>query len=192
MEKAVESLKAGDFSDFEIPKVKSMYRREKSLSETAKSHKEKDIIIYTDGSCFYYSSMGTGGWAFISSWSNKRLFCAGFSLCTTNNRMELTAAIKSLEEMKTKVSDCKGRILVYTDSMYVIYCINGYRRWLRRKKQDIKNPDLVEKLVNLSESLSVEWEWVRGHNGNPLNEECDAMAAEAAELQESFRNFVRI
>jgi ribonuclease HI len=78
-----------------------------------------------------------------------------------------------------------------TDSNYVIYCVNGYRRWLRNKKRNIKNPDLVEKLVVLSESLSVGWEWVKGHSGDPLNEECDAMAHAAAKLQGSSREYIR-
>ena len=150
----------------------------------------KDIIIYTDGSCLFNPG-DKGGWAFIALWGGTQLSCAGFAPKTTNNRMELTAAIEALTEIKTRAEDCEGRILVYTDSMYVVYCINGYRKWLAKKKKNIKNFNMVNKLVVLSESMSAEWEWVRGHSGNPMNEKCDAMADAAARRQQSFTEYIR-
>lgn len=175
IDKAVEALKFGNFSTVETPGIKTI---------------QKDITIYTDGSCLFNPG-GRGGWAFIAQWEGKQLLCAGFSPETTNNRMELTACIEGLKEVKNKVSKCKDRIKVYTDSQYVIFCIKGYRRWLLKGKKDIKNPDLVEALVTLSESLSAEWQWVKGHMGNKFNEKCDKLAANAAKFQKAFRDFSR-
>jgi ribonuclease HI len=153
---------------------------------------QKIISVYTDGSCLFNPG-GKGGWAYILLWGSKKLSCSGFSLSTTNNRMELTAAIEALESIKIKKTiDCEGKINVFTDSKYVILCINGYRKWLSRKKKNIKNLDLVSRLVKLSESLFVQWEWVKGHAENQFNKECDFLAVKAAKRQQSYREFVRV
>jgi ribonuclease HI len=153
---------------------------------------QKIISVYTDGSCLSNPG-GKGGWAYILLWGSKKLSCSGFSPSTTNNRMELTAAIEALESIKIKKPiDCEGKINIFTDSKYVIFCINGYRRWLFRKKRNIKNPDLVSKLVTLSESLSAQWEWVKGHAENQFNKECDFLAVKAAKRQQAYREFVRV
>jgi ribonuclease HI len=190
IEEMVNAMKTRDFSGIEIPEMKCIYRQHfLERYFTAKSDL-KDIIIYTDGSCLSNPG-GKGGWAFIASWNGKQLSCAGFAPKTTNNRMELTAAIEALTAIQTRVEDCKGRIMVYTDSIYVFYCVAGYRKWLAKKKKNIKNFDMVNKLVVLSESMFAEWGWVRGHSGNPMNEQCDVMAETAANLQQSFTDYVR-
>lgn len=151
---------------------------------------EQKITIYTDGSCISNPG-GKGGWAFIASWQGKHLYRSGYSPKTTNNRMELTACLEGLKEIKHRVPGCENKIMVYTDSQYVILCIEGYHRWLMKKKKTIKNPDLVEELVMLSESVSAKWRWVKGHNGDALNEKCDVLATRAAKYQKSFMDFTR-
>jgi len=100
---------------------------------------------------------------------------------TTNNRMELLAPINALKDMKPGVE-----IKIYTDSQYVKNGITEWintwlsNNWKTSKKEDVKNKDLWIELYNLNKSLNVQWNWVKAHDGNPMNEEVDLLAKKAA------------
>ena len=139
------------------------------------------IEIYTDGSCL--SNPGNGGWAAIINEDGIIKKISGSEKNTTNNRMELLAPIKALKEM----SVCSG-ITIFTDSQYVKLGITEWinnwiiNNWQTSKKEDVKNKDLWVELYNLNKSLDVKWNWVKAHAGNPVNEEVDLMAKNAANL----------
>ena len=137
--------------------------------------------IYTDGSCL--GNPGLGGWA--GHCENYFTICGGEGPNTTNNIMELTAVLRSLE----KAHHLGFRnVKVYTDSAYVK---NGITQWVYRweinnwktsQGTDVKNKFLWEKLVKISDKfLNLEWKWVKAHNGNPLNEKVDKLARSCAE-----------
>lgn len=136
--------------------------------------------IYTDGSCL--GNPGPGGWAAISD--NFRV-CGGDSY-TTNNIMELRGAIEGL----TKALELgKLEVTVYTDSNYVkmgiTQWIHGWEKkgWKTATGGDVKNQELWKKLLELSRKfLALKWEWVKAHNGDPKNEQVDALARKTAEL----------
>ena len=139
------------------------------------------IKIYTDGSCL--KNPGDGGWAVIISKDGKNKEISGSEKDTTNNRMELLAPINALKEMKSN-----EQIEIYTDSQYVKLGITEWinkwvlNNWKTSKKEDVKNKDLWVELYNLNQSLNVKWNWVKAHAGDPLNEEVDMLAKEAANL----------
>ena len=154
------------------------------------------IVVYTDGACIRNPG-GKGGWAFTALWGDKRLSCAGFSPQTTNNRMELTAAIEALESIKDKIDLSACEVIIYSDSQYLV---NGARSWLNnwksrgwllKNKTPVKNVDLWKKIYIFSDEYFIAWEWVKGHNGNPMNEKCDAMADTVARRQQSFTEYIR-
>ena len=136
----------------------------------------KRVEIYTDGACS--GNPGPGGYGVVMKYGTARKELSGGEAETTNNRMELTAAIVGLESLK---EPCK--VTLYSDSKYLIDAIrlgwavkwreNG---WMRNKKDPALNPDLWEKILNLLEKHEVELIWVKGHAGNPENERCDKMA----------------
>lgn len=143
--------------------------------------------IYTDGSCL--GNPGPGGWAALgSSLSDSGPFfkiCGG-DLHTTNNMMELTAAIMGLE----KALDLGGKsVKIFTDSNYVK---DGITKWIKNWEKNnwktssgspVKNQKLWKKLLEVSkEFLNLEWEWVKAHNGDPNNEAADTLARKTAEL----------
>ena len=139
------------------------------------------ITIYTDGSCL--TNPGNGGWAAIINEKNKIRKISGNEKKTTNNRMELLAPINALKEIKT------GSVIkIYTDSQYVKNGITDWinkwlsNNWKTSKKEDVKNKDLWINLYNLNKSLNIQWNWVKAHDGNPLNEEVDLLAKKAANL----------
>ena len=134
-----------------------------------------EIKIYTDGACS--GNPGPGGWgAVIIQTDNIKEIC-GFEENTTNNRMELMAAIKSLEF----ISEEKN-IKIYTDSVYVMdgitkWIINWKKNnWLTSSKKTVKNFDLWKELDSLCASKEIEWFWVKGHSGNKYNERADYLA----------------
>jgi len=139
------------------------------------------ITIYTDGSCL--TNPGKGGWAAIISQDGKIKKITGSEKNTTNNRMELLAPINALKQI-----DTKSKIEIYTDSQYVKLGITEWinkwvnNNWQTAKKEDVKNKDLWVELYNLNQSLDVNWNWVKAHAGNPLNEEVDLLAKRAANL----------
>jgi ribonuclease HI len=139
--------------------------------------KADPIILYTDGACD--PNPGPGGWGVILLYQGHYKELSGGDPQTTNNRMEMTAAIEGLHALKRS---CEVR--VYTDSQYLK---NGITSWLpqwkrrgwRRKTGGVKNIDLWKVLDTLTQRHRVEWHWIRGHAGDLLNERCDELANEA-------------
>ena len=138
------------------------------------------IDIYTDGACS--GNPGPGGWGvLIIDGEARREFCGGEPE-TTNNRMELMAAIRALEET---ASD--GPVRLHTDSQYVKNGINDWIRnwkrngWKTSAKKPVKNKDLWEALDALIQAREVDWRWVKGHAGHPGNERADALARKGAQ-----------
>ena len=128
-------------------------------------------------------SPGNGGWAAIINDGKEIKKISGNEKNTTNNRMELLAPINALKDMKPGVE-----IKIYTDSQYVKNGITEWintwlaNNWKTSKKEDVKNKDLWIDLYNLNKSLNIKWNWVKAHDGNPLNEQVDLLAKKAANL----------
>ena len=139
------------------------------------------IKIYTDGSCL--TNPGNGGWAAIININGEIKKISGNEKNTTNNRMELMAPINALKNMNSK-----SPIEIFTDSKYVKNGITEWintwvlNNWKTSNKEDVKNKDLWIELYKLNQSLNVKWNWVKAHAGDPLNEEVDILAKEAANL----------
>ncbi len=141
------------------------------------SGKKKHVTIYTDGGC--EPNPGPGGWAAILIYGNHRREISGAEPRTTNNRMELTAAIRALEALK---EPCRVRL--FTDSEYLK---RGITEWMpnwkqynwTRKKKPLKNVDLWKQLDAAIQRHDVQWHWIRGHAGIKENERCDELAAHA-------------
>jgi ribonuclease HI len=137
-----------------------------------------DVVIYSDGGCS--RNPGPGGYGVVVlEGGSRRELSGGFAL-TTNNRMELTACITGLEALARSSS-----VVVYSDSSYVVNGIEkGWARrwkkndWMRNKDEIAENSDLWSRLLDLCEKHIVRFSWVRGHDGNPENEQCDALAVE--------------
>ena len=136
----------------------------------------KEVTLYTDGACS--GNPGPGGWGAILIYKDIRKEMSGGDKETTNNRMELTAAIEGLSALK---EPC--RVKLYSDSKYLIDGItkDWARGWRAKgwKKSDGKpalNIDLWEKVLELDEYHEIEYVWVKGHAGNPNNERCDRLA----------------
>ncbi len=136
------------------------------------------VVIYTDGAC--RGNPGPGGWGALLSLGARVREIAGAEALTTNNRMELMAAIRALEALKRRVP-----VELYTDSQYVLKGITEWvggwkaRGWRTADKKPVKNQDLWERLDALAAEHAIDWHWVRGHDGNPGNERADALANEA-------------
>ena len=136
----------------------------------------KHVEIFTDGAC--QGNPGAGGWGAVLRYGNAYRELSGYEPETTNNRMELTAVIQALSALK---EPCM--VTLTTDSQYVVNGINqGWasswqkRGWRNAKNHPVANPDLWEELLNILRVHSVEFIWVRGHNGHPENERCDELA----------------
>ena len=135
----------------------------------------KQVIIYSDGSCL--GNPGPGGWAAVLQYGDKTRELSGGEAQTTNNRMELLAAISALELLK---EPCE--VALYTDSQYLCNAIN--KGWLKgwkakgwkRKEGELKNPDLWQRLDALLATHAVTFFWVKGHADNAFNNRCDALA----------------
>ena len=137
-------------------------------------------MIYTDGAC--RGNPGPGGWGALLRYGKKELEIYGGDLNTTNNRMELMAAIQSLQALKRP---CKA--IITTDSIYVM---KGITEWLPRwigqgwrtsSRQPVKNADLWHELIKAGEPHEVEWRWVKGHAGHSDNERADRLANQGLE-----------
>lgn len=150
--------------------------------EKSKSSKSSipEVKIYTDGGCI--NNPGPGGFGSILVYGNHRRELSGGFRLTTNNRMEILAAVKGLEALKERC-----RVTIYSDSQYVVHAIekgwalrwrsNG---WRRNKKEKAINPDLWEKLLSLCDRHEVRFQWIRGHAGTEENERADQLAKAAA------------
>ena len=140
----------------------------------------KGIDIYTDGACI--GNPGPGGYGVVLLYAGRRKELSGGYQRTTNNRMELMAAIEGLRALKER---CE--VTVYSDSKYLVDAVaRGWAKkwrangWRRNKKEKALNPDLWETLLALVDHHDVEFAWVRGHAGNTENERCDELATDAA------------
>lgn len=140
--------------------------------------KEKIVEIFTDGGC--WMNPGPGGWGALLRYQGKEKEISGCEPYTTNNRMEVTAAIQGLTSLK---NPCK--VLITTDSAYlkdgITDWIQGWKRngWRTKDKQLVKNIDLWKSLDRLICLHNVEWEWVKGHAGHRENEIADQLAQKA-------------
>jgi ribonuclease HI len=135
----------------------------------------KHITLYTDGACS--GNPGPGGWGAILRFNDTEKELNGGEAATTNNRMELMAAIMGLEALK---EPC--RVDIYTDSNYVRQGITEWIRgwkakgWKTADKKPVKNQELWQRLEAAASRHTVSWHWVKGHNGHPENERADALA----------------
>ena len=135
------------------------------------------VIIHTDGACS--GNPGPGGWGAILQSGGKTRELKGGELATTNNRMELMAAIQALEAL---TRDC--RVELHTDSTYVMKGISEWihnwkrRGWMTADKKPVKNDDLWKRLDTARLRHQVDWRWVKGHAGHELNERADQLARE--------------
>ena len=139
---------------------------------------ENTIVIHTDGACS--GNPGPGGWGAILHWKGHEKELSGAEVETTNNRMELMAAIAALEALKRR-----SKVRLVTDSTYVrdgvTKWIHGWKRngWKTAAKKPVKNDDLWKRLDAIASKHDVSWEWVKGHAGHPENERADQLAREA-------------
>jgi ribonuclease HI len=136
------------------------------------------VTIHTDGACS--GNPGPGGWGAVLRWRGRARELSGFEPATTNNRMELLAAISALEALKRPM-----RVRLFTDSNYLRQGITTWlpawkgRGWRTADKKAVKNQDLWERLEQALARHEVEWRWVRGHSGDPDNERADQLARSA-------------
>ncbi len=138
----------------------------------------KEVEIFTDGACS--GNPGPGGWGAILRYGDTEKELSGGAANTTNNQMELMAAIKSLEAL---TRPCK--VNLHTDSQYVKNGItkwmHGWQRngWRTASKKPVKNAELWKELISATDKHEVEWHWVKGHAGHPENERADELARTA-------------
>lgn len=140
------------------------------------------VVIYTDGAC--KGNPGPGGWGVLLKSANAERELFGGELATTNNRMEMTAVIEALGALKRPCA-----VTLYMDSQYVLKGLTEWlpgwkaKGWKTASKQPVKNADLWQKLDHLvaTSGHTIDWRWVRGHNGDPGNERADALANRGVE-----------
>lgn len=138
----------------------------------------KTVTLYTDGACS--GNPGPGGWGAILEYGGAEKELSGGEDSTTNNRMELTAVIRGLEALKEPCT-----VELYSDSKYVIDALQkgwakGWRArgWIKSDKKPALNPDLWQRLLELTQTHQVHCHWVKGHADNPKNNRCDQLAVE--------------
>jgi ribonuclease HI len=137
------------------------------------------VIIATDGAC--KGNPGPGGWGAVLRFGDRERELSGGAPDTTNNRMELTAAIRALNALK-----CPCRVTLSTDSSYVkdgiTRWVKGWQRngWRNAAKQPVKNVELWQELLLAVAPHQISWQWVKGHSGDPDNERADKLASDAA------------
>ena len=133
-----------------------------------------EVVIYTDGACD--PNPGRGGWAALIITANRKMEISGREEDSTNNRMELTAAIRALRSIKEPSS-----VTIYTDSQYLQKGIGEWLSgWIRKNWRTtsgkVANRDLWEELIAAEKPHTVRWEWLRGHDGDPNNQRVDQLA----------------
>ena len=139
----------------------------------------KRVEIFTDGAC--KGNPGPGGWGALLRMGRHEKELSGSDPHTTNNRMELTAAIKALEAL---IEPCQ--MMLHTDSKYVMdgmtRWIHGWQRngWKTASKKPVQNAELWHELIDVAHKHRIEWIWVKGHDGHPENERVDKLASDAA------------
>lgn len=136
----------------------------------------RPVEIFTDGAC--RGNPGPGGWGVLMRWDGHEKTLYGGEAQTTNNRMEMMAAIQGLEILKRPC-----RVILTTDSRYLQQGISQWlpnwkqRAWLTADKQPVKNKDLWQRLdAAVNRHVEVDWRWVKGHSGHPENERADQLA----------------
>ena len=140
----------------------------------------KHVELFTDGSC--KGNPGPGGWAALLRMGRHEKEMSGGEPHTTNNRMEMTGAIRGLSAL---IEPCK--VDIYTDSKYLIdgitKWVHGWKKrgWVNASKKPVMNAELWHDLIEVTARHHVEWHWVRGHSGHPENERVDALANQAAD-----------
>ncbi len=145
---------------------------------------ENAVEIWTDGGC--RPNPGPGGWAAILKFKGTTKELSGGEMETTNNRMELTAAAEALSAL---TRPC--RVILNTDSQYLKDGITRWHTgWVRKNWRTaggdpVKNMDLWKRILDAAKPHEIEWKWVRGHSGNPMNERADELATQARERLES-------
>jgi ribonuclease HI len=139
-----------------------------------------EVVIYTDGACS--GNPGPGGWGVVMRWQGHEKELHGGEALTTNNRMELMAAIQALEALTRP-----EKVSLYTDSTYLLNGITkwmaGWQRngWLTAARKPVKNEDLWRRLAEAMSRHEVNWLWVKGHAGDPGNERADELARRGIE-----------
>jgi ribonuclease HI len=147
------------------------------LTDATKDGASDRVTIHTDGACS--GNPGPGGWGAILQWGDHTKELHGGEAHTTNNRMELLAAIMALESLKRPVT-----VDLHTDSQYlrngITSWIHGWKRngWRTADRKPVKNADLWQRLDDAVHRHAVHWHWVRGHAGHDLNERADELARE--------------
>ena len=144
----------------------------------------KQVVIHTDGAC--KGNPGPGGWGALLAFNGRTRELKGGEAVTTNNRMELTAAIRALEALKEPCA-----VELYTDSVYVrsgiMEWLPGWkaRGWKTADRKPVKNQDLWQQLDLAAARHSIRWHWVKGHAGDPGNEAADRLANEGVVMAQS-------
>ena len=142
----------------------------------------KEVIVFTDGACS--GNPGPGGWGAILMYGEHKKEISGGEKMTTNNRMELTAAICALELLKEPCSVKLSTDSAYLCNAFTKYWIKNWQRngWQTSNKKPVENKDLWEKLLNLSKTHKIEWIKVKGHSDNVYNNRCDELARNAIKI----------
>lgn len=146
----------------------------------------KKITIYTDGAC--KGNPGPGGWGVLLEYNGRKKTLHGGEPQTTNNRMEMMAAISALENLREACD-----ITLFTDSKYVMQGLTEWlpgwkaRGWRTASKQPVKNQDLWERLDAAVQRHKIDWRWVKGHTGDPGNEMADQLANQGIEQMQAAR-----
>lgn len=149
------------------------------MTSSPNSETFKTVMVHTDGACL--GNPGPGGWAALLKYKGRERELAGGEAATTNNRMELMAAIAALESLREPCG-----VVLYTDSQYVRQGITEWMgNWVRRGWKTaggapVKNRDLWERLHAASLQHTIDWRWVKGHSGDPDNERVDQLARDQA------------
>lgn len=145
------------------------------------------VTIYTDGGCD--PNPGTGGWAALLIFDKQQKELSGGELSSTNNRMELTAAIMALESLERPY-----QVDLYTDSEYLKKGITEWiKNWIKKNWRGVKNPDLWERLHEATQRHDIKWHWVKGHAGHEHNERVDQLAmAEIVKIRKASRTTTEV
>lgn len=140
----------------------------------------KKVDIFTDGAC--KGNPGPGGWGVLLRMGRHEKELSGSDADTTNNRMEMTAAIRALGAL---IEPCE--VTLHTDSKYLIdgmtKWMDGWKKrgWVSASKKPVRNADLWHELIEVAAPHTIHWQWVKGHSGHPENDRVDKLASDAAE-----------
>lgn len=136
------------------------------------------VDIYTDGACS--GNPGPGGYGAVLKYGDITKEISGYAPDTTNNRMEMTAVVEALRQLKRPCN-----VKLFTDSEYVMKGMTQWlpgwikKNWMTSQKKPVLNRDLWEEILRLSQKHRIEWKWIKGHNDHPENERCDYLARNA-------------